>query len=342
MLFSKYLSMKFLINNEIPLDKWNRMIRNCPFSTVFQTHSYYEFFNSVPGLSSEVFAVEVDNILVALCVVTLQKEKGAKGFFSRRAIIYGGPLILSKDDKILSFLLSSIIEEIKSKIIYIEIRNFNDYSSFSEIYRKNKWLYLPYQNYIINVLDNDDVFKKLGDNRKRQVRKSVRSGTQIKTANDLKEVNEFYTILKELYNNKIHRPLPEWQFFKEFYERKIGIFLLVVYKGAIIGGIMCPVFMNKCIYELFICGMDDKFREQYPSVMATWAAIDYTAQNKFMFFDFMGAGMKGKDYGVRDFKARFGGDFVEYGRYRFINNRFLFKLGKMALAVSKKISIISN
>jgi lipid II:glycine glycyltransferase (peptidoglycan interpeptide bridge formation enzyme) len=47
----------------------------------------------------------------------------------------------------------------------------------------------------------------------------------------------------------------------------------------------------------------------------------------------MGAGAPDQDYGVREFKARFGGELVNYGRFIRINNKFLFNLGKCGMKI---------
>ena len=46
-----------------------------------------------------------------------------------------------------------------------------------------------------------------------------------------------------------------------------------------------------------------------------WISIDYACKNGIEKFDFMGAGSPDEDYGVRDFKAKFGGSLVEPGRF---------------------------
>ena len=51
----------------------------------------------------------------------------------------------------------------------------------------------------------------------------------------------------------------------------------------------------------------------------------------------MGAGAPGDGgYGVRDFKAKFGGELVEYGRFRYVANKPLYTLGKWAVNLMKK------
>ena len=100
---------------------------------------------------------------------------------------------------------------------------------------------------------------------------------------------------------------------------------------------MCPIKSEKAIYEFYVCGLDSEFKDQYPSVIATWAAMEYANQNNIPKFDFMGAGSPDDTYGVRDFKARFGGELVEHGRYINILNPLLYKTGVLGLKLLSKL-----
>jgi serine/alanine adding enzyme len=193
---------------------------------------------------------------------------------------------------------------------------------------------------------------EMSASRRRQIRKGLASGAKIIEPENIDQVKEFYEILHDLYRNKIRKPLPDWSFFKGFYHlcyprtphpeprTGIGIIHLVRFNGRIIGGILAPVTPGKCIYEWYVCGLDKEYKDQYPSVLATWAGIEYAIVNKIESFDFMGVGKPGKNYGVREFKARFGGELVNYGRFTRINNKFLYniaELGYNVLALIKKI-----
>ena len=62
--------------------------------------------------------------------------------------------------------------------------------------------------------------------------------------------------------------------------------------------------------------------------------IEYANKNNIPLFDFMGAGKPDEQYGVRDFKARFGGELVEYGRFLKINNPFLYAIGRFGIKLA--------
>ena len=134
------------------------------------------------------------------------------------------------------------------------------------------------------------------------------------------------------------KPLPAFDFFKRLFEMdSIFKFLLIKYNDQVIGGIVCPIYKDT-ISEWYICGEDGKHNNIYPSVLATWAPIDYAMNNKLNFFDFLGAGKPNEDYGVRDFKSKFGGDLVENGRFEKIHKPIQFKIAKFGLNIIQKLS----
>lgn len=327
--------MKVLINRQIPVDLWEALIKTNLYASPFQTLDFFSLFNSLPNHSAHVIAVEESDVILALAVVTIQKEKGIKRYFSRRAIIYGGPLIVDDNTEALDLLLSAISNMLINSVIYIETRNFFDFSNFRPLFEKHKWNYQPYLNFHLSCNTHEIAWNQFHNNRKRQIKKALKNGVRIKEADSLYEVNEFYSILKSLYDNKIKKPLFDIGFFKAFFQSNIGKFLLVIYEDKIIGGIMCPILSGKVIYEFYVCGLDKEYKELYPSVMATYAAIEYAYNNGLQYFDFMGAGNPNEDYGVRGFKEKFGGSIVEHGRFINIMNPFLYKLGKISMQLIK-------
>jgi len=84
--------------------------------------------------------------------------------------------------------------------------------------------------------------------------------------------------------------------------------------------------------------LDLQYKDLFPSVLATWAPIQYACQNGLKYFDFMGAGRPDTDYGVREFKSKFGGKQVSYGRYLRINKPMLYQIGKSGIHLLKKLT----
>lgn len=331
--------MLLLRNKQISVEKWKVMLATSPYSSAFQTPEFYELCNRVPGISAEAFALEEDNNLKALCVVTLQKEPGIKGCFSSRAIIYGGPVLFDLDGETFNLLLKSIQEQFKWKVIYIEVRNFFNYSQFHENYINAEWRWLPYLNIRLSLKEKslEDVLASMKYNRKREIKLSLAEGAVFREPIDISEVQNLYLILKELYIEKVRLPLPDIDFFLTLYSSAIGKVFVILHNNKIIGGAFCFYLEKRSIYTMYYCGIRNYHKRIFSTHLSILAAIDFGIKKNLEYFDFMGAGLKGKEYGVREYKQEFGGELNEYGRFRKINNKFLFAVGGMGLRIKKLI-----
>lgn len=321
---------RILTYNEIATTDWQALVDRSPYATWFQTPEAYDFYASNPEeMMPYAYCIKRDGEIRALIVGYITKEKNAlKRFFTRRAIIIGGPLISdnASDDDV-EQLVRATIAELQSRAIYVEVRNFHDYSRWKEVFAKCGFAYQPH----LNIQVTCDSKHSMSEQRIRQVKKALKNGAVICQAQSEQDVKDWYKILYALYRQKVRTPLWSEEFFLSFYRKGRGIYLLVKHQDKVIGGMMCPILNGKAMYEWYVCGLDELYKEQYASVMATYAAIEYAKANQIPLFDFMGAGIPNEPYGVRDFKMEFGGEVVEYGRYLYVRNPLLYWIGKMGV-----------
>lgn len=313
----------------IDRQQWSELVRTSETGTWFQSPEAYDFFASMPELMEPfVYGVERAGKLCAVCVGYVTKEPNPiKQFFTRRAIIIGGVAVAAngaKEDVVI--LLNYVRKELKPKSIYIETRNFNDFSPWKEAFEAAGFVYKPHLNFHVDPATNN-----LSDNRKRQLKKS--DAVVSEGVSEL-EIREWYEVLSELYRTKVKTPLWPIDFFLEAYRQGIAKFLLVKHEGRIIGGSMV-VADERTVYEWFECGLNAECKDQYPSVMATWGGIQLAHQSGCTRYDMMGAGEPGVPYGVRDFKAEFGGQMVEHGRFLCVCKPMLYRLGVCVVKILK-------
>lgn len=320
--------------SEIDKQDWRLLAEISPLSTWFQTDEAYRFYQSVSDMCAFVYGVMEEDKLVGVIVgYTTQEKCKLKQYFTARAIVVGGPLL---DENISESALTMLLQTVKKQqgeAIYIETRNLHDYSRWKTVFKANGFAYQPHLN--IQVACN--AMHTMSEQRQRQVKKAIKNRAEICEASSEQEVRDWYQILRQLYRQKVRTPLWSEAFFLQFYRNGVGKYLLVKYNGKVIGGMMCPIFAGKVIYEWYVCGLDEVYREQYPSVMVTYAAIEYAKQNGLPVFDFMGAGVPDQPYGVRDFKMEFGGEVVECGRYLHIRKLLLYKIGKWGVKILKEV-----
>ena len=334
--------IQILTYNEINKQQWQLLTEQSATATWFQTPEAYEFYASVSEMIPFVTAVENNGKLRAVCVGYTTKETNAiKQYLTCRAIIIGGPLLVDDaTDEEVATLLKAVTNAftpytLHPTPIYIESRNFQDYSKWRNIFEQCGFAYQPHLNFHVDCMQ-ENMLATMSESRRRQIKKAIKSGVEIIEAQSQDDVIAYYEILKDLYINKVKTPLFPVEFFLSFFDNSFGKYLLVKYEGKIIGGIMCPILKARTIYEWFVCGLDEQYKNQYPSVMATYAAIEYANSNNISCFDFMGAGKPDEAYGVRDFKARFGGEMVEHGRYLCVRKPLLYNIGKLGVKLLKR------
>ena len=325
--------IQLLTYPDIDPQQWQSLVEHSPYATWFQTKEAYEFYTSVDDVQAFVYGVSEEDNLVGIVVGYTTKEKCKfKQHFTARSIIVGGPLLADNiSDEALAALLKAI-RRLGDKAIYVETRNFHDYSKWKSIFEANGFTYQPH--YDIHVHCNAQ--HQMSERRQRELKRAIKNGATVAEAQSEQEIRDWYQILHRLYREKVRTPLFSEEFFLQFYRNGVGKYLLVKHEDKIIGGMMCPVFDSKAIYEWYVCGLDEEYRDLSPSVVATHAAIEYAKENGLPLFDFMGAGEPEIPYGVRDFKMEFGGELREYGRFLCIRKPLLYWIGKIGVKWLKK------
>jgi hypothetical protein len=317
--------------SEIDKDQWEKLVLSSPTATFFQTPACYDFYASLSFLRPFVIGVsENDKLVGIICGYIIADGNPVKRFFSRRAIVPGGAL-LSPDisDVALEKLLKTTQKELSAKAIYIEFRNYNDYSDYRTAFESAGLKYVAHLNFHVATPDVETTLSNLSSSKKRQIKQTLKSGAEIVKAETIQDVKEYYDILDKLYKERVKSPLFPIEFFEKLILMDDADILLIKVENQIIGGITCVYLKDRTVSEWFVCGEDTRADKNiYPSVLATWAGIEYAANHHFDKFDFMGAGKPDESYGVREFKSKFGGSLVEQGRFLYICKPRLYALGK--------------
>lgn len=326
--------------SQIDTSAWERLLKESSVASWFQSNEAYCFLDNLSFMKAFVVAVVEDGTLMGLTVGYIQGDGGMlKKRLSRRAIIIGGPL-LSKNitEHQLSAMLSAVrqLPAVKN-CIYIETRNLNDFSRWKNVFEDCGFKYVPHYNFHQDTTSIAAINSKLSRTRKRHIHVGLRDGATLGEATTEAEVDEFYGILSDLYRHKVKKPLPPREFFQKMLALPSAKILTVNYQGHVIGGMAYIELSERVGYEWYVCGMDDKYKTLYPSELATYAGLQYAATSGCPRFDFMGAGKPDVSYGVRDFKALFGGELVEHGRYLHLNKTILYNLGKVAINILERL-----
>ena len=172
------MEYKILTYEQIDKQAWSALVNTSATGTWFQSPEAYDFFATMPELFKP-FAVALacdpagtQTRLRAICVGYVTVEKNTvKQFFTRRAIIIGGPVIADdcSEEEVVS-LMSAVRKQLKSEAIYVECRNFNDYSRWKDAFAKAGFEYVPHLNFHVDTSSVEVVEANLGKSRKRDIR----------------------------------------------------------------------------------------------------------------------------------------------------------------------------
>lgn len=319
---------------EIDRKAWRDLAANSSTATWFQTPECYDFYASSNDLKPFAFGVsENENLVGIVCGYVVADGNWLQRYFSRRAIVPGGALLAdSISAEAICKLLTGCKMAIKRQAIYLEFRNYNNFSAQKSLFITCGFCYRRHYDIFVDVSDENSLHKRISEEKKRQIR-SANSCCQIVCDPSSQEIKSFHELLKTLYRNRVKRPLFSLDFFEKLSQNPNGKLLLIRHENEIVGG-MALVVWQKTAYEWFICGNNS---ELHASSLATWAGLKFAHDSGCEKFDFMGAGEPNKPYGVRNFKLRFGGELHEFGRFLCVENRLLFAVGSFAMWLKDKI-----
>ena len=306
---------------------------------LFQSYEMRDFYASTGFLEPFCFESRDGGVLKARIVGYIQSDGGPlRRFFSRRAIVNAGPLLSeSCTPEELGSLLDLCVKKLRGKAIYLEFRNFYDYSDVCPVFESRGFEYRPHYDFWVDTSSPEIVESKMGKNRRRYIRQSFREGVVLDENPSEERIAEYYTLLERLYRTKVKTPLFPLPFFLNLSKTGFGRIILVIFQEKVVGGVVLASG-DGAVYEWFVCGEDGIYNHVYPSSVATRAGMDFAVHNSFQCFDMMGAGAPGDGgYGVRDFKAEFGGELKEFGRFVKVLNRPLYTIGALGVKMLKKL-----
>ena len=317
---------------QIDGDQWGQLARESSTATWWQTKEAYQLFSSLPDYRVEVVGVADEDALCGVAVIIRPQARTRVGqWLSRRAVIMGGVMVSDGISVEAYRRLVAAIKEQTSDAIYVEIRNLCDHSAWRGMIAQDGWQYMPHLNIRIDTSDAKSAISRIGKSKRRRICSSVQKGVRVVEHPTMAQVREYYDVLRDLYVQRVHKPLPSWGTWERLYASDMCRYILIEHEGRIIGGSVCVLWEGKVMYEWYACGRDDHRRVISPASLTKYAEIQLAERLGIAQLDLMGAGRPDEKYGVRDFKAEFGGEMVEYGRYVYAHCQLVYKIGTMLM-----------
>lgn len=326
------------IENNTDRQAWERFARSHQFGNVFQDGLFYDIYIKTSSYTPlNISAIDENGEVTGILQAVIQKEKGL-GLLTSRSIIHGGPLVREGDLESLDLLLKEYNQQIKGKAIYSQFRNFREWDqSEKEIFAKNGFSFEDHLDIHIPLnRPADEILNDMHQGRRKNIRRAEKLPLVFEEIKNQDDINKSLSQIENTYR-RIKLPCPDRSFFLFSDE--------VLVKGGVLKKfgawservlIACRYVLcyNKMIYDWY-AGAEDNHLDKYPNDFLPWKVMEWGSKNGYSLFDFGGAGKPSVPYGVRDYKLKFGGTLVNFGRFEKIHNSSLFTIGKVGLSLYK-------
>jgi serine/alanine adding enzyme len=329
---------------EIDRKAWADFVYNHPKGNIFQSPKMFEVYQNSPLQKPYVFACyNLNNELCGILLANIIKvSSGFTGIFSSRSIIHGGPLINNELPEIFELIIRYYNKFIKHKVIYSQFRNLCE-SINTSVFLKNGYEYEDHLNIYIDLTKSEEVlWNELHTNRKKNIKKSRNALVLVKEIQQANELKLGYEILKEVYKNaKI--PLAPERFFnnaRNILQENNYIRIFGAYQDSELLGIRLILCYKDVITDWY-AGSFQKHYNMYPNDLLLWEIFLWGRKNKYKLFDFGGAGKPSVPYGVRDYKIKFGGNLVNFGRFENIHMPIIYKFSSIGYRIWKLLKRIT-
>ena len=328
---------KFLINGDIPRDRWSSFVAGHPKGTVFQTPEMFDVYEKSSNMTPIAVALILENNIKGILLAAIMTNGGALfKMLTARSIITGGPLVENEDTALTEALLQEYRKCLPRFVIYSEIRPVFDPQEAAGIFEDLHFVRKGHYNLMMDIrLNKEQMWERMHKERRRNIIKAQKAGLLFRELLSEEDIECAIALIEATYRRKkvpmsYSETLTESnqlldgnvRYFSAFWaEKMIASKVVLCY--------------NSLVFEWFN-GSDSAFFRYYPNDYLTWNIFCQMRSEGFSCYDFGGGGEPGIPYGVRDYKLKFGCEMHDYGRFLCCHKPLFYKTGKLAVGILKK------
>jgi lipid II:glycine glycyltransferase (peptidoglycan interpeptide bridge formation enzyme) len=284
-------------------------------------------------------------VLALLLPVQVSLQNGLLRRLTTRLIVYGSTLCTpgAAGEEALRALLQHYAKKSGAVGLFIELRNQSDLSACQPIFTQCGFHYKEHLNYLIDLTcSTDEIFNRFGARTRKHIRRELKKGQiVVEEVHQSSQIKMFYELIKKSYL-AAHVPIADISLFQAafdvLYPRKMVKFWLVRMGDTFIASSVELVYKD-VIYGWY-GGVDRAFSSFVPNELLTWEILKWGAENGYRSYDFGGAGSPEQEYGVRDFKSKFGGELVGFGRNTYVHTPALLRFSTMGYTLLRRLGAL--
>ncbi len=309
------------IVRNLPEEDWRRFVGEHPQGNIFHTPEMYRVYAQARGHQPSLWAAVGDGSrpLALLIPVEVTVLGNLPKLFTTRAVAYGSVLCEPSPDgeSALRSLLHTYQQGRHGSALFTELRNLSDLAPIQPVLEEHGFRYQEHLDYQIDLnRPPEAVLQGMGRRTRKQIRRAIKQGgVTVTEINHFEQLTPLYELLRRTYA-AAKVPLADRSLFEAAFDvlhRKGMAKFMLAWVGDDCAACSVELLHKDRIYGWY-GGVDRAYGAHVPNELLMWHVLRWGVENGYRIYDFGGAGKPDEDYGVRDFKAKFGGQLVCYGR----------------------------
>ena len=337
------------ITHSPDITQWSEFVYNHPHGNIFQTPEVAEVYKRTKNYESISLAAidgATGETLGVLLAVLVRVKSGFLGDFFISSVIHGGPLVVEGEKGVVASkaLMEHHDKMVQKNEMYTLIRNLYDTTFLSSTLKDAGYIYEEHLNFLIDLdRPEEEIWRNIHKSRRKGINRARKKGIIIEEVKDKNILPIFYRIVEETYKNA-RVPLVDKSLFESAFDilvpKNRAKFYIVKYEDTFIGARLVTTY-KKVVFDWY-AGALINYLPIYVNEALVWHILKEGANSGYFTFDFGGAGNPNEGYGVREFKRRFGGRMVNFGRYMKVYSPIKMKIAEKGLKMYRKIGYLEK
>ncbi len=336
--------MPIEVVRSVPHDAWDHYTDSNPSANIFHTRQFVDCFAGSPKYTPHVFFLQEDGRPIA-CIVAVQTRIFASlPRFTSRSVVFGG-ISCAHDvterylNKHIGTLVSAYDDTMKTQALFTEIRNMTDQTSRIIPLTRSGYKFVPHLNYLVDLRkDENGIWEDFSGDQRRMLKRAEKTGIEITEVSEPTQIDIFHELVSRIYS-RAHLPFFPKEIFQEAWLRLAPLgrlrITLARHNGSVIASRAALVYHGR-VFDWF-AGSSAEGDKLNANALLVWDMVRWGCRGGHEIFDFGGAGDPNVEYGVREFKSRFQGQLVNFGRFVRVYSPARLYVGQMAYAALRRL-----
>jgi lipid II:glycine glycyltransferase (peptidoglycan interpeptide bridge formation enzyme) len=324
-------------------DAWDDYAERNASVNIFHTRQFADCFAGSSRYVPHTFFLQEDGRTVAAMVSLQTKILPRFPSLASRAVVFGGISIADEAtprfvNKNIGSLLEAYDNSIRNQTLFTEIRNMDDQTRRILAVTRSGYKFAPHLNFLVDLSAGTEViWDGFSSDQRRSIKRPEKAGVIVREMSE-PQLDVFHALVTRIYE-RAHVPFFPVSTFEAAWRRLSPLRQLRItfaeHDGKVVAARAALLYHGR-VFDWF-AGSSEEGEKLNANALLVWEMMKWGSENGYVLFDFGGAGDPNTEYNVREFKSRFQGETVNYGRFVRVYSRPRYQLGYRAYGVLRRI-----